>query len=107
LDAKRQMKYSYLVTAVGVVLMAVSAVYGIVRSFLVRQMFRPDNNINGNFNGTFTRNFNSTFVGNRQFAGGNPFGLTNALTIIALVIAIVGIVWLGLALRKFPKSAGH
>lgn len=107
MDAKQQMKYSYLVTAVGVVLMAVSAIYGVVRGFLVRQMFRPNDNFNGNFNGNFTRNFNSTFVGNRQFAGGNPFGLTNALTIIALIIAIVGIVWLGLALRKFPKSASN
>ena len=97
------MKYSYLVTAVGVVLMAISAIYGAIRALFVREMFRP----NGNFNGNFTRNFNGTFVGNRQFAGGNPFGLTNALTIIAVVIALVGLVWLGLVLRKSPKSAAN
>jgi len=95
-----------LVTAVGVVLMTVSAIYGVIRAFLVRQMFRPTGNFNGNFNGNFTRNFNGTFTGSRQFAGGNPFGLANVLTIIAVIIALVGIVWLGLALRKQPKSAG-
>ncbi|MGA2461330.1 MAG: hypothetical protein ABSF82_07915 [Candidatus Bathyarchaeia archaeon] len=103
MDAKQQMKYSYLVTAVGVVLMAISAIYGAIRALFVREMFRP----NGNFNGNFTRNFNGTFVGSRQFAGGNPFGLTNALTIIAVVIALVGLVWLGLVLRKSPKSAAN
>jgi hypothetical protein len=95
LDAKQQMKYSYLVTAVGVVLMAISAIYGAIRALFVREMFRP----NGNFNGTFT--------GSRQFAGGNPFGLTNALTIIAVVIAVVGLVWHGLVLRKSPKSTAN
>lgn len=81
--------------------MTVSAIYGAIRAFLVRQMFRPT----GNFNGNFTRNFNGTFTGSRQFAGGNPFGLANVLTIIAVIIALVGIVWLGLALRKSLGSA--
>ena len=105
MDAKEQMKYSYLVTVVGVALMAVSAIYSAIRGLFVRQMFRPSGNFNGNFNGNFTRTFNGTFTGTRQFAGGNPFGLTNALTIIALIVAIVGVVWLGLVLRKPPKSA--
>jgi len=61
-------------------------------------MFRPNGNFKGNFTGNFT--------GGRQFAGGNPFGLTNALTIIAVIIAIAGLVWLGIALRK-PKSAAN
>ena len=99
------MKYSYLVTVVGVALMAVSAIYGAIRTLFVRQMFRPNGNFNSNFNGNFTRNFNGTFTGSRQFTGGNPFGLTNALTIVAVITAIVGVVWLGLALRKPPKSA--
>lgn len=103
MDAKQQVKYSYLVTAVGVVLMAVSAIYGAVRGLLVREMFRPNGNLNSNFNGNFTRTFNANFA-NRQFAGANPFGLTNALTIIAVIIAIVGVVWLGLAVRKPSKS---
>jgi hypothetical protein len=104
MDAKQQMKYSYLVTVIGVGLMAVSAIYGAVRGLLVREMFRPTGNLNGNFNGNFTRTFNANFP-NRQFAGANPFGLTNALTIIAVIIAILGVVWLGLALRKSSKGA--
>jgi hypothetical protein len=97
------MKYSYVVTAVGVVLMAISAIYRAIRALFVREMFRP----NGNFNGNFTRNFNGTFTGSRQFAPGNQFGLTNALTIIAVIIALVGLVWLGLVLRKSPKSTAN
>ena len=107
MDVKQQVTYSYVLTAVGVVLMAVSAIYGTIRAFLVRQMFRPMGNFNANFNGTFTRNFNGTFTGNRQFAAGNPFGLANVLTMIAVIIALVGIVWLGLTLRKQPKSASR
>ncbi len=87
-----QTKYPYLVTAVGVALMAFSEVYSFVRAMMFRAMFRPSG-MSG-----------SGFGGGRQFGGGFGFGLSGMLATIAVVIAIVGIVWLGLALRKSPKS---
>jgi len=81
-----QTKYPFIVTAVGVGLMAIGEVYTFVRAMMFRAMFRPGGG--------------SGFPGGRQFGGGFGFGLTGTLTTIALVIAIVGLVWLGLALRK-------
>jgi uncharacterized membrane protein len=83
-----QPKYPYLVTAIGVGLMAISEVYSFVRVMMFRTMFRPGGG------------YGSGFVGGRQFGGGFGFGLTGTLTTVALIIAIVGVVWLGLALRK-------
>lgn len=78
------MKYPYLVTMVGVALMAITWAFGAVRAMMVREAFRPGGGLGGN----------------RQFSTVNPFGLTSALTIPAMIIAILGLVWLGLALRK-------
>jgi hypothetical protein len=83
-----QSKYPYLVTAVGVGLMAVSELYSFVRAMMFRAMFRP-----GGGPGP-------AFGGGRQFGGGFGFGLPSILTTIAVIVAIVGVVWLGLALRK-------
>jgi predicted small integral membrane protein len=85
-DAKQKIKYSYVLTLLGVALMAISTLFGVVRAMFVREMVGSG----GGF-------------GNRRF-GMNPFGLTNGLTILAVVIAIVGLAWLGLALRKSPKA---
>ena len=81
-----QMKNAYLVSVVGVGLMAVMTAYNAVRAVMIRQMFQASTGAAG-------------FAGHRQF-GMNSFGITNQVTVIALVIAIVGIVWLGLAIRK-------
>ena len=93
MSSMSQSKYPYLVTAVGVGLMAVSEVYSFVRAMMFRAMFRP-----GGMPG-------SGFGGGRQFGGGFGFGLPNILTTIAVVVAIVGVVWLGLALRTSPKKS--
>jgi hypothetical protein len=96
-----QTKYAYLVTLVGVALAAVATAYNAVRSYLVSQMLRSRP-----FNaGNFTGGAYVTFVRTRQFALINPYGgLVGGVTILAVVIAVVGVVWLGLTLRK-PKPS--
>jgi len=86
-----QSKYPYLVTAVGVALMAVSEIYSFIRAMMFRAMFRP------------AGGYGSGFGSGRQFGGGFGFGLSGILTTIAVVVAIIGVVWLGLALRNSPK----
>jgi len=85
-----QTKLPYLVTALGVGLMAVSEVYSYVRAMMFRAMFQSG------------ASYGSGFTSGRHFGGG--MGLPSIITTIAVVLAIAGIVWLGLALRKSPKS---
>ena len=92
-----QVKSAYLVTVVGVVLMTITTIYSDVRALMFRAMFRP-----GGFNGTGVPG--AGFSGARQFGGGFGFGITNYATLLGLVIVIVGVVWLGLALRKRSKN---
>jgi len=83
-------KYPYLVTALGVGLMAVSELYSFLREMMFRAMFQSG------------AGYGSGFSGGRHFGGGG-FGLPSILTTIALIIAIIGVLWLGLALRKTSK----
>ena len=85
------MKNAYLVSVVGVGLMAIMTGYNDVRAVMIRQMFQASTGAAG-------------FVGRRQF-GMTPFGLTNQVTIIALIVAIVGLAWLGLAIKKPHKNS--
>lgn len=96
-----QTKYAYLVTLVGVVLAAVATAYNAVRSYLFSQMLRSRP-----FNpGNFTQSQFGNFARTRQFVTINPYGgLTNSVMILAVAIAVIGVVWLGLTLRK-PKPA--
>jgi len=87
-------KYPYLLTAVGVGLMAVSEIYSYVRTMMFRAMFRPGGGYGSG----------AGFAGGGRFGGGFGIGSPSILTTIALVVAIVGVIWLGLALRKSPKS---
>jgi hypothetical protein len=85
-------------TAIGVVIMAIGEMYGGVRAMMFRAMFRP-----GGFNGTGGPGYG--YGGPRQFGGGGfGFGLTNYVVVLGLIIAIIGVVWLGLALRKSSAS---
>jgi hypothetical protein len=86
-----QMKNAYLVSVIGVGLMAIMTLYNAVRAVMIRQMFQASSGAAG-------------FASRRQF-GMNPFGLTNGLTIIALVVAIAGLVWLGLTIKKSHTTA--
>jgi hypothetical protein len=83
-----QVRYSYLVTLVGVAIMTITTAYGLVRAILTRDVFAS----------------RGGFGGGRQL-GIASFGLTNNLTIFAVIIALVGLAWLGLALRKSHKGA--
>jgi TctA family transporter len=86
-----QMRNAYLVSVIGVGLMAVMTAYNVIRALMTRPMFQASTGA-------------AQFAGRRQF-GMNPFGLSNGLTIIALIVAIVGLVWLGLAFRKSHQNS--
>lgn len=83
-----QMKNAYWVSVIGVALMTISTAYGVVRAVMIRAMFQTAGG----------------FAGRRPIGSMNPFGLTNGLAILALIIAIVGLTWLGLAIRKSHES---
>jgi hypothetical protein len=95
----KQMRYAYAVTLVGVVLAGITTAYTAIRSFMFAQAIRSRPFIPpGNF--TATRQFGN-FTGPRQFGNINPYGgFINNLVILAVVIAIIGVVWLGISLRK-------
>ncbi len=98
-----QVKSAYLLTVVGVVLMTITTIYSDVRALMFRAMFHPGGySGSGGFNGTGVPG--AGFSGARQFGGGFGFGLTNYLTLFGLIIVIVGVVWLGLALREPSKK---
>ena len=86
-----QVKNAYLVSVIGVGLMVVMTAYNAVRAVMIRQMLQASTGAAG-------------FVGRRQF-GMNPFGLSNGLTIVALLVAVVGLVWLGLAIKKSQTAS--
>jgi len=97
-----QTRTAYLVTLIGVVLAAITTVYNVVRSYLFAQMFRPRPFNPGNFTGSQFGNFTRA----RQFGMMNPYGgLAGDLMILAVVIAVIGVVWLGISLRKPKPSA--
>lgn len=85
---------------VGVVLATITTLYTAIRSYLFSQMFRSRPPFNpGNFTGSQFGNFTRV----RQFGIVNPYGgLAGDLMILAVVIALIGVVWLGISLRK-PK----
>jgi hypothetical protein len=81
----KEIKYPYMLTAIGICLAAITTIYGLVRTLMFREMARPTGNPGGA----------------RQFAeNASPFGLMNSLTTLAVIVAIIGVVWLGLTLRK-------
>jgi uncharacterized membrane protein len=84
---EQQIRYAYLATLLGVVLGTITTAYTAIRSFMVSQRF--GSYPSGNFTGT------------RQFGNINPYGgFINSFAILAVIIAIVGVLWLGLSLRK-------
>ena len=96
---ERHIKYAYLITLLGVILATITTAYTTIRSFLLSQMSRSRPFVtSGNFTGT--RQFGN-FTGARQFGNMNPYGgFVNNFAILAVIIAIVGVLWLGLLLRK-------
>jgi hypothetical protein len=99
--ASKQTKYAYLMTLVGVALAAVATVYSAVRSYVFMQMLRSRPFNLGNFNpGNFTASQFGNYARARSFVGVNPYGgFVGGLMMVAVAIAIIGVVWLGLTLR--------
>ncbi|MGA2789148.1 MAG: hypothetical protein ABSF00_00070 [Candidatus Bathyarchaeia archaeon] len=90
----KQTMYAYVVTVVGVVLAAITTAYNAFRSYMFSQMRRASFNP-GNVTGS------QNFTRFRQFGNVNPYGgIVGGVMIVAVVIAIIGVVWLGLCLRK-------
>ena len=86
---ERRITLPYFVTVLGVSLMAISAVFTAVRGMLIRAAFRGGGG----------------FGGGRQFGNAGPLvGLASLLTILAVILSIVGVAWLGLTLRKSQAS---
>ncbi len=98
LNNRKQLTYAYLVTLLGVLLATITTAYTTIRSMLFAQRrFRPNFN-SGNF--TATNQFGN-FTGARPFGNVNPYGgVINGLTILAVIIAIIGVIWLGICLKK-------
>jgi len=88
-DNKHQFKYPFLIALVGVALVAVTVIYGIVRRVLVMVAFASRRG----------------FGAGRLLRVANPFGLGNALIVLGAIIAVVGLAWLGLSLRKQHESS--
>ena len=110
MSAGSSVRYAYLVTLVGVVLAGVAVAYNTIRSmFLARAMrvrvFMNSGNFTAGHFGNFTAgqfgNFTANFNGPRRFAYMNPYsGFANNLLIIGAIVAVIGIVWLGITLNR-------
>jgi hypothetical protein len=96
---EQQIRYAYLVTLVGVVLAAVTTAFTTISSFLFGQASRRPTSVTpGNFIGPGQF---ENFTGTPQFGNMNPSGgFVNNFAILAVIIAVVGVLWLGLSLRK-------
>ena len=89
----------------GVAIATITTVYTAIRSFMVSQAFRVSRPFVNPGNFTGARQFGN-FTGARQFVNVNPVGgIINDLGLAAVIIAIFGLAWLGLALMKSGKTA--
>jgi hypothetical protein len=94
-----QIRYAYLVTLVGIILATITTVYTAIRSFIVIQRLEPYRS--GNFTGTHQF---GNFTRTSQFGNINPYGgFANNVTIVAIIIAIIGVLWLGMSLRSYLR----
>jgi hypothetical protein len=91
--------YAYLVTLAGVVLATITTAYTTINSLLFSQTPRSQPPTTpANFTGTAQL---GNLAGTPQLGNMNPYGgLVNSFTMLAVIIAIVGVLWLGLSLRK-------
>jgi hypothetical protein len=96
---ERQIRYAYLATLVGVVLATITTAYTTINSLLFSQTTRSQPPTTpGNFTGTAQF---GNFTGAPRLGNMNPSaGFVNSFAILAVIIAVVGVLWLGLSLRK-------
>ena len=89
----------------GVAIATVTTAFTAVRSFMVSRALRVSRPFVNPGNFTGARQFGN-FTGARQFVNVNPLGgLMTDLALVAVLIAIFGLVWLGFALMKSGKTA--
>jgi hypothetical protein len=101
---ERHVRYAYLATLGGVFLSAIATIYTAIGSFLFAQRprFQPPMTP-GNFTGADQF---GNFAGAAQFGNMNPhLGLVNGLAILAVIIAVCGVLWLGWSLRELPLES--
>ena len=109
-SVKSDVRYAYFVTLFGVIVAGISMIYTSVRSLVFARRIRSHGFMNGgNFTasqiGNFTArqfgNFTGTFNGSQRYEYINPYSVFfNYLAIIAAVVAIAGILWLGISLNS-------
>jgi hypothetical protein len=92
-------RFAYLLSVIGVGLAAITTVYDTTRS-----MFRPAAGPSGYQQFGNATIGNMTAPGNMNQGGMNPLGPINSLTLVAIVIAIVGLAWLGVILLKSKEE---
>ena len=78
----------YMTTVVGVVIVAAAQVWNYVRLAMFMAMMQSGGY--GSYSGSYS--------GPRYFRGG--FGGPSIITTIGVVVAVIGVIWLGLNLRK-------
>jgi hypothetical protein len=92
---------------VGVAIATTTTAYTAVRSFMVSQAFRVSRPFVNPGNFTGARQFGN-FTGAPQFVNVNPLGgFINDVALVAAIIAVFGLAWLGLALMKSGKTAAN
>ena len=98
---ERPIRYAYLTTLLCVVLATITTAYTTISSFLFRQTPRPQPPVTpGNLTGIDQF---ANYAGAHQFGNMTPYGgFVDNLAILAVMIAIVGVLWLGLSLRNRP-----
>jgi hypothetical protein len=101
---ERQIRYAYFATLVGVVLATITTAFTTISSFLFGQASRrPTSVTSGNFTGPGQF---GNFTGAPQLGNMNPSGgFVHNFAILAVIIAVVGVLWLGLSLRKFSLES--
>ena len=75
-----------MVTLIGVVIVAAVQVWGYVRMAMFMAMMQS-----GGY---------GSYSGQGHFGRGFGFGGPNIISIVGAVVAVVGVIWLGLTLRK-------
>ena len=83
-DTWHQVRFPFITTIIGVALVAVAILYDAVRSLLVMAMLRSRLAIGAA----------------RQLRAVNPFGLTSIIIVVGVIVALVGLLWLGLTFGK-------
>lgn len=76
----------YITTVVGILIVAAAQVWSYVRMAMLLAVMQSYGN--------------GSYTGPRHFRGGFGFGGPSIITTIGIVVAVIGVIWLGLNLRQ-------